>query len=70
VDTSQAVWDGMYSFSMRVNNADTGAVVWASSGTFGQAGILINLQASSKNAMKAMISDFAKTFPPATMSDR
>jgi hypothetical protein len=70
VDTSQAVWDGMYSFSMRVSNAGTGAVVWSSSGTFGQAGITINLQASSRNAMKAMISDFAKTFPPATMSDR
>jgi hypothetical protein len=70
VDTSQAVWDGMYSFSMRVSNAGTGTVVWSASGTFGQAGIFINLQAASKNAMKAMVLDFAKTFPPATDGPR
>jgi hypothetical protein len=27
VDTSQSVWDGMYSFSMRVSNVGTGTVV-------------------------------------------
>lgn len=65
VDTSQSVWDGLYSFAMRVSETRTGAVVWSSSGTFGQGGVFINLQESTKNAMKAMISDFAKTFPPA-----
>jgi hypothetical protein len=64
VDTSQSVWDGLYSFAMRVSDTRTGAVVWSSSGTFGQGGMSINLQESTKNAMKAMISDFAKTFPP------
>jgi hypothetical protein len=64
VDTSTAVWDGMYSFSMRVSDTDTGVVVWSASGTYGQGGIFIDLQTSSKNAMKAMIADFGKTFPP------
>lgn len=64
VDTSQAVWNGFYSFAMRVSNATTGSIVWSASGTFGQGGMFINLQSSSKNAMKAMIADFAKTFPP------
>ena len=69
VDTSRAVWDGTYSFSMRVSNTEAGAVIWSSSGTFGQI-ITIDLQASSKNAMKAMISDFGKTFPPVQISNR
>ena len=65
VDTSQAVWDGLYSFSMRVSETKSGAVVWSSSGTFGQGGLFINKPLATKNAMKSMVSDFAKTFPPA-----
>lgn len=65
VDTSQAVWNGMFSYSMRVSDTNSGEIVWSSSGSFGQGGMFINAQASNKNAMKRMITDFRKTFPPA-----
>lgn len=64
VDTSQSVWDGFYSFSMRVSDSKTGSIVWSGSATYGQGGIFINLQASAKEAYHDLIADLAKTFPP------
>jgi hypothetical protein len=64
IDTSQAVWNGFYSFSMRVSETPGGSIVWSSSATYGQGGMFINLQKSSRDAYKAMVQDFATTFPP------
>jgi hypothetical protein len=64
VDTSQAVWDGFYTFSMRVSDTKSGLVVWSNSSTYGRGGILIDAQGTAKDAYHDMVEDFAKRFPP------
>lgn len=63
-DTSQAVWSGFFTFSMRVAEMPSGNVVWSTSGTFGSGGLVIDQQGSTRKAMKAFVTDFAKSFPP------
>jgi hypothetical protein len=62
-DTSEAVWNGFFTFGMRVSDSVTGSVVWSGSATYGGGGG-INQQSATKRAYIALVRDFAKCFPP------
>jgi len=64
VGTDGAWWDGFFDFSMRVTQTNSKRIVWSATGEFGQGGVFINQTKSTSEAMKAMVSDFAKSFPP------
>ena len=49
-DTSQAVWNGFFSFSMRVSEVKSGVVVWTGGATYGSGGVFISAQGSTSAA--------------------
>lgn len=66
VGTEQATWNGFFSYGMRVTNLKTGYVVWSANAVYGSGGATIQQAKSTQAAMRDMVQDFAKTFPPAT----
>ncbi len=64
VGTDGAWWDGFFDFSMRVTETQSQKVVWSASAEYGQGGVFINQTKSTEEAMRAMVADFAKHFPP------
>lgn len=69
-DSDGAWWDGFFSFAMRVSETLTRRVVWSATADYGQGGIFINQAKSTKQAMKDMVKDFAKSFPPKSREPR
>jgi hypothetical protein len=67
-DSSEAVWDGFYSFSMRVSETTKGSVVWSANSHYGEHGVFINQIGTSRDAMHDMVESFKKNFPPAAIS--
>jgi S1-C subfamily serine protease len=65
VGTDGAWWDGFFDFSMRVTETASNKIVWSATAEYGQAGLFINQTKSTDEAMTAMVTHFAKTFPPA-----
>jgi hypothetical protein len=68
VGTDGAWWDGFFDFAMRVTETKDHQVVWSATAEYGQGGLFINQTKSTDEAMRAMVADFAKTFPPAPNS--
>lgn len=64
VDSDGAWWDGFFAFSMRVTETLGRKIVWSAQADYGQSGITINQSKSTTEAMKDMVADFSKTFPP------
>jgi hypothetical protein len=64
VGTDGAWWDGFFDFSMRVTETQSEKIVWSASAEYGQGGVFINQTKSTEEAMRAMVADFAKHFPP------
>jgi len=66
VGTDGAWWDGFFDFSMRVTETKSHQIVWSATAEYGQGGMFINQTKSTDEAMRAMVADFAKSFPPTT----
>jgi hypothetical protein len=64
VGTDGAWWDGFFDFAMRVTDTTSQRVVWSARAEYGQGGVFINQIKSTDEAMRAMVADFAKSFPP------
>lgn len=64
VGTDGAWWDGFFDFAMRVTETKNHQVVWSATAEYGQGGMFINQTKSTEEAMRAMVADFAKSFPP------
>jgi len=68
VGTDGSWWDGFFDFSMRVTETQSQQIVWSATGEFGQAGLFIDQTKSTEEAMRAMVANFAKVFPPVPKS--
>ena len=64
VGTEGSWWDGFFDFSMRVTKVLTETVVWSGIAEYGQGGVFINQVSSTSEAMRDMVEDFSKKFPP------
>jgi len=64
VGTDGSWWDGFFDFAMRVTEIITGSIVWSAQAEYGQGGLFINQTESTKAAMRDMVRDFKKHFPP------
>lgn len=62
--TEGSWWDGFFDYSMRVIDCSNSSVVWSATAEYGQAGIFINQTKSTQEAMRDMVADFSKSFPP------
>jgi hypothetical protein len=69
VGTDGSWWDGFFDFSMRVNETASGTIVWSATAEYGQAGMFINQTKSTKEAMRDMVKDFSKHFPPKSSAE-
>jgi hypothetical protein len=49
---------------MRVAETKNQQIVWSATAGYGQGGMYINRTNSTEDAMRAMVADFAKSFPP------
>lgn len=66
VGTDGAWWDGFFDFAMRVTETKSHQIVWSATAEYGQGGMFINQTKSTDEAMRAMVADFARSFPPTT----
>ena len=57
-------WDGVFDFSMRVTDVLSDSVVWSATAEYSQGGFTIDQVKTTKEAMKGLVEDFSKTFPP------
>lgn len=66
VGTDESIWNGFFKYSMHVTETRTRTVVWSADGKYGKGGVFINQVDSNNDAMREMVADFAKSFPPKT----
>lgn len=64
IGTSTAWWNGFFNFSMRVTEMPSGSIVWSGTAQYGTGGVTINQVGSTSRAMRDMVVDFSKHFPP------
>lgn len=64
-DSEGSWWDGFFSFGMRVTETSGGRIVWSANADYGSGGLTINQSSSTQKAMRDMVKDFARQFPPA-----
>jgi hypothetical protein len=58
-------WDGFFDYALRVTEVLSGTIVWSAAAEYGQGGVFINQVKSSRSAMRDMVEEFSKNFPPA-----